>query len=80
MFHICKTIQQKLGSLTPIVCGRTIFHKSPAQETAKLGTIACQYEIICLSAYQYQIILCYPKQSTLDVAGRNCNQDEENPV
>ncbi len=69
-----------MRSLTPKMCGRKNSHKSPAEETAKLGTITCQYEIICLSAYRYQIIQCYPKQSTLDVAGRNCNQDEENPV
>ena len=43
---------------------------SPAQENANLSTIACQYQIIHLSAYQYQIIQYYPKQSTIDVAGK----------
>ena len=43
---------------------------SPAHENAKLSTTACQYQIIYWSAYQYQIIQFYPKQSSTDVQGK----------
>ena len=35
-----------------------------------ISTIACQYQIIYLSAYQYEIIQYYPKQQSIDEQGK----------